>query len=456
MPQTVLENTPAARLDRLPVLGWHRGLTVLVGLGSFFDLYEVFLGGVLAAVLAERWHLDATGKALVIGSAFAGMFVGANLMSALADRIGRRRVFMINLAGYSLLSVVAAFSPNLGFFVVVRFLCGIGIGSELVLVDTYLAEFLPRAVRGRYISWAYVVGFLGVPVAALFGARAVAKQQILGLEGWRWLLIAGGLGALVVLLVRRRLPESPRWLLTHGRAAEAETVVAGLERRAGVTTPAAPPPAVAAATEPERRVPVRSLFGPDHRRRTVMLMILNILQTVGYYGFGTLAPLVLTAKGYTVTSSLGYSALAFCGYPLGALLAVPIMERFERKRLIIGAVIAIAAFGLVFGFAGNVVLIVLAGFLLTVSSNVFSNAYHTYQAEIFPTAVRSTGVGMCYSLSRAVSALLPFLAVPALERFGPVAVFSGSAVIMVLLCLDVGLLGPRTTGRSLEAVSGDD
>ncbi len=181
-----------------------------------------------------------------------------------------------------------------------------------------------------------------------------------------------------------------------------------------------------------------------------MMMIFNVLQTVGYYGFGTLAPLVLASKGYTVTSSLGYSALAFCGYPIGALLAVPIVERLERKYLIIVSVIAIAVLGIVFGFATNTALIVAAGFLLTVASNVFSNAYHVYQAEIFPTSVRTTAVGMCYSLSRAVSAVLPFVAVAALDGFGAVGVFSGSAVVMALLCLNVGVLGPRTTGRSLE------
>ena len=100
---------------------------------------------------------------------FAGMFAGANVMSRLADRIGRRQVFMINLGSYSVLSIIAAFSPDLTFVVVVRFLTGVGIGAYLVLVEDYLAEFLPGRVRGRYISWAYVVGFLGVPVAALIG-----------------------------------------------------------------------------------------------------------------------------------------------------------------------------------------------------------------------------------------------------------------------------------------------
>jgi len=158
---------------------------------------------------------------MVISAGFAGMFVGANLLSIAADRLGRRRIFIINLLVYSLFSLAAAFSPNVETFLVLRFLAGIGLGAELVLVDTYLAEFLPRHARGRYTAWAYTVGFLGVPVAALLGGKLVAAQEIAGIDGWRWLLIAGGLGAVFVLVLRRLLPESPRWLESQGRADEA-------------------------------------------------------------------------------------------------------------------------------------------------------------------------------------------------------------------------------------------
>jgi MFS transporter, putative metabolite:H+ symporter len=454
------------RLEQLPLSGWHRMLTVLVGIGSFFDLYEVFLGGVLASVLAGEWKLSSTGKSVVIASAFLGMFVGANILSSLADRLGRRRVFMINLASYALFSFATAFAPNLPVFVVLRFLSGLGMGAELVLVDTYLAEFLPARSRGRYISWAYVIGFLGVPLAALFGARVVAKADVLGLAGWRWLLIAGGLGTLFVWAVRSRLPESPRWLMVKGREEEAERVVAQIEAKVPNAAPAATAPVAettalaSAATAPAaeaaeqpfvgRNMRFTDMFRGEYRKRTVMLWIFQVLQTVGYYGFGTMAPIVLAAKGYSVTSSLGYAALSYTGYPIGALVAIPLVERFERKTLIVASALGIAGFGLVFGLATSTALIVAAGFLLTVCSNVFSNSYHIYQTEIFPTRLRSTAIGMAYSLSRLASAVLPFVAIAALDRFGAGGVFMGSAVLMGVLCLDVGLLGPRTTGRSLE------
>jgi MFS transporter, putative metabolite:H+ symporter len=383
------------------------------------------------------------------------MFFAANVLSVVADRMGRRQVFILNLLVYSLFSLAAAFSPNVETFLVLRFLAGIGLGAELVLVDTYLAEFIPARVRGRMTAWAYTIGFVGVPLAALLGGKLVVHQHLLGIDGWRWLLVFGGLGAVFVLAVRTMLPESPRWLESRGRHAEARAVVESVVAKVdpGARVPEASSAATSDSGDEARTVAdVLRIAFRDYRKRTVMLVIFQVLQTVAYYGFGTLAPLVLVSKGFEVTQSLGYAALTFAGYPLGSLVSVPLVERFERKFLIIGSALGIAVCGIVFAAATSVPVIVVAGFLLTAVSNVFSNAFHIYQAEIFPTAIRSTASGVCYSLSRATSTVLPFVAVPALAALGPVAVFSGSAVLIVLLCLDVGLLGPRSTGLELEQV----
>lgn len=277
----------------------------------------------------------------MIAAGFLGMFVGANVLSVLADRFGRRRMFMVNLAAYSFFSLLCAFSPNLSWLLALRFLSGLGLGAELVLVDTYLAEFLPRAVRGRYIAHAYTFGFLGVPVAALLGARLVAAHQLLGVEGWRWLLVAGALGAGFLQVMRRQLPESPRWLTVQGRGEEAERIVAGLEERVARESGGSLPSVPEAETVWERKVPLGEMFRGDQRRRTVMWWIFQVLQTVGYYGFGSLAPVVLTAKGHTVTESLLYAALSFCGYPVGSALSIPLIDRIERRTLIIASALGI-------------------------------------------------------------------------------------------------------------------
>ncbi|WP_053163713.1 MFS transporter [Streptomyces noursei] len=442
----------AARLDRLPPSRWHHKVTLLVGIGAFFDLYEIFLGGVLAAVLAEQWGLGPTAKSAVIAAGFLGMFVGANVLSVLADRLGRRRMFLVNLGGYAFFSLAAAAAPDLGWLLALRFLAGLGLGAELVLVDTYLAEFLPRAVRGRYLAHAYTLGFVGVPVAALLGARLVAGHPVLGVDGWRWLLVVGALGAAFIQLMRRHLPESPRWLSVHGRSEEADRIVTDIERRVVAETGISLPSVPDTTDVPERRVPLGAMFRGEQRRRTVMWWIFQVLQTVGYYGFGSLAPVVLTAKGHTVTDSLLYAALSYCGYPLGSALSVPLIDRIERRTLIVAAALGIAGCGLAFGFATATWAIVTFGVLLTMCSNVFSNAFHVYQTEIFPTGLRSSAIGIAYSLSRLTSVVLPFVALGVLADLGAPAVFAGSAVLMVLLCLDVVLLGPRSTGRSLERI----
>jgi putative MFS transporter len=292
-----------------------------------------------------------------------------------------------------------------------------------------------------------------VPLAAFIGAKFVAGEHLL-IDGWRWLLVVGSLGAVIVWTMRRNLPESPRWYEIRGRHDEADRATRRIEDSAreelGVAELPEPEPV---AVAPATGAPIREIFQPPYRRRTVMLYIFQFLQTVGYYGFGTLAPLVLADKGYDIVESLGFSAVIFLGYPLGSALSVPLMERFERKHLIVASALVMGVLGVLFGFGTSTVVIVAAGFLLTATSNVFSNSFHIYQAEIFPTRMRSTAVSTSYSLSRLSGAMLPFISVAALDHLGPTAVFLGSAVVLTVVALGVGLLGPRSTGLNLEKSS---
>lgn len=449
--EPVLTTTVAARMDRLPITSLHRRATVAIGLGLFFDLYEVFLAGVLANVLAKQFHLAGTALSLLVASAFLGMFVGAITLGRMADRLGRRRAFMLSLGVYSAFSFLGAFSVGPAMLVASRFVAGLGIGAEPPISDTYLSDLLPPRQRGRYLAWAYTLAFLGVPLAGFLGHWLVPVAP-LGIDGWRWMFVLGSLGSVIVFALRAGLPESPRWLESVGRTAEAEAVVARFEEQARASGDTLPQPAQAASA-PTQPGEVRDLFVPPYRRRTVMMTILHIFQTWGYYGFGTLAPMVLVAKGHSIVDSLFFSALTYIGYPVGSLLSLPVIERFERKFLVIGGVLAMAVFGLAFGIAAFVPVIVVCGFLYTVVSNVFSNACHIYQAEVFPTSLRATATSGTYSLSRLSSGLMPFILLPLLHSRGAGALFAVVAAALVLVALDVALLGPRTTGRALETVN---
>ncbi|GHO90475.1 MFS transporter [Reticulibacter mediterranei] len=441
----------AARMDRLPVFSLHRKLALILGLGTFFDIYDVFLGGIIGTVLGTLYNLNALEKAAVIGSGFFGMFVGAIVMSSLADHVGRRTMYMVNLFIYSLFSLAAAFAPNVLFVVIFRFLAGIGLGSELPLTDAYMGEMLPKQARGRYTAWAYTVGFLGVPASGFAGKFLVPTNFLI--PGWRWLFILGSLGALIIWFTRRNLPESPRWLEIRNRTEAANTAIESFEQAAMQElklTQLAEPTTPASESESQKHSSFGEMFRGVYTKRTTMLWIFQLFQTVGYYGFGSLASTILIAKGFNIVSTLGYTALIYVGYPFGSLISIPIVERMERKWLIVATAFLMAVFGLSFGFADSVPVLIVSGFLLTTMSNVFSNAYHIYQAEIFPTRIRGSAVGTAYSISRLASAALPFIALPILTTSGPTVFFIGSAIIMGLVCLDVWLLGPRSTGQSLE------
>jgi len=440
----------AARLNRLPPTRIHRQATIIAGIGSFFDLFDIFLAGVLGTVLTQQFHLTRAALPPIIGSSFIGMFFGATLLGRYADRAGRRTAFLLNLGIYSGFTLLGAFSVDLTMLIVTRFLAGIGIGAELPLVDAYLSELLPARHRGRYTAWAYTIGFFGIPAAG-FLARILVPRQPLGIDGWRWMFVAGSLGAAIVWVSRSKLPESPRWLESMGRTAEADAIVSRMEREAEAVGPLAAPEPNEIAQSGHARF--RAIFGPRYRGRTLMLCVFHIFQTVGYYGFGTLVPTVLAAKGYSIVTSLKFTWLTFIGYPVGSALSLPLVERVDRRWPIVGSAALMSVFGLALGYASAPGVILTMGFFYTATSNVFSNALHIFQVEIFPTFARATAAGTAYGLSRLSTGAMPFVLVPVLDRWGPGAMFAVIAAALWIVILDITLFAPKTTGRSLETIS---
>ncbi|MFI2615935.1 MFS transporter [Streptomyces sp. NPDC018584] len=455
-----------ARLDRMPITPTHRSVTAVIGVGLLFDTFENNLSGTIAKVLQDDFAFGATQLKLVLASAFIGQFIGSLVLGKVADRYGRRRAFLINLAIYSGFSLLGAFSPNAAWLIVTRFFAGVGIGAEQSLSDCYLSDVLPAKKRGRFIAWAYTLAFCGVPAVG-FAALWLVPLTPLGIDGWRWLFVIGALGSAVVWVLRRRLIESPRWLATVGREDEADALVSRME--AEVPGGAAPAPTATAepaaepatakktapATETAPATRLRDIFQPHLRRRTVMLWIFCSLSTVGYYGFGTLAPQILAAKGYGIVAGIGFTAVCFLGYPVGSALTVPIIDRFDRKKLVAASAASMVVAGLGFSFAGTPALIMVFGFVYTVCSNIFSNVSHVYLAEQYPTAIRAAASGAAYSLSKLSAAALPFVLLPVLQSYGPGALFGVIAAVMAALATTVLSLGERTTGASVDRAPTD-
>jgi MFS transporter, putative metabolite:H+ symporter len=443
------------RLDRLPVGRVHRKVVVAIGLGLFFEVYEIFLSSTIATALKTEYGLGGTALQLLMASSFLGMFVGAAAFGRIADRLGRRRAFLINLVWFSIWSIVAAFAPNPLMLVGARFMAGIGVGAEYPVADSYLSDVLPKAHRGRLAAWAYTFSFLAVPALG-FLSLSLNDRSVLGFAGWRVLLVVGAIGALCVILLRRGLPESPRWLAGVGRTEEAEAALRMFESDSDTTveTDVDEPDVVDLVWEPvHTESPLARLRLSPYRRRLIMLAVFHLFQPFGYYGFGTLATLVLVARGYDVTSSLLFTAVSFIGYPLGSLLSIPMLKKFERKYLIMASVAVMAVCGLLFATVSVPALIVVFGLLTTAASNMFSNFYHVYQAEIFPSDVRATAVGWTYSVSRLSSAVLPFILIPVLNHYGAPMMFAVVLAALAVTIIVLAPIGPRTTGKSLDEIN---
>ncbi|AHH15757.1 major facilitator superfamily transporter [Nocardia nova SH22a] len=450
MAVTADDGTRPARLDELPIRPVHRKLVALVGMGLFFDLYELFLAGTITGVLKQQLDLSTYQLSGILASAFVGQFLGALVIGRLSDVFGRRRMFMINIGMYAGFTLLGAFSPNVWFLMATRVLAGLGIGAEMTVSDTYLSETMPPQVRGRMIAIAYTIGFCAVPTVG-FLARWLVPLEPFGVDGWRWLFVFGGLGAALVFVARRHMPESPQWEARHRETTGTSNAEAGdvpADQAAGRVV--ADPAAVTAANA-TAKVPFREILRGPNRGRTLLFSAVMILQVFGYYGFGTLAVLVLQHKGFTVVNSLGYLTITYLGYPIGSMLSIPLIERIERKYLVLVSASLMAVFGLIFGFATTVPLILLSGGLFTLASNVFSNALHTYLPESFPTTVRGTASGTTYSLSKLSTAIQPFLLLPLLDNHGPGTVFTVITIALVVMVGLIAVWGPLTGRGPLAA-----
>jgi putative MFS transporter len=450
-----------ARLDRLPGTRHVWLLVTLLSLGGMFELYDLFMtayvipGLVKAGLLANVAVSIFTGPALFVAATFSGLFIGTAAFGYVADKYGRRTIFTYSMLWYCAATLVMAFQ-NSGFGVCLwRLIAGIGIGVELVTIDTYVSELVPKSIRGRAFAFNQAVQFSVVPVVA-FVAYQLVPISPFGFDGWRWVALIGSIGALFVWFIRRAVPESPRWLINQGRLDEAEAVTAAIEAKviADLGGASLPVPASHSVEKAEPSGRFAEIFEPQYRGRTIMLMIFQFFQTFGFYGFAAWVPtLIAQQAGINLGASLLYSFIIAIANPFGPLLAMSFADKFERKWQLVGAACCIAVFGVLFSFQKTMALLVLFGVLITLSNNVLSYSFHNYQAELFPTRIRARAVGFTYSLSRISAVFASFIIAFFLQTAGTKGVFGLIAFAMLMVVLSIGLFGPRTRDLQLEQIS---
>lgn len=455
----------AARLDRLPPSRTVWIMVILISLGGVFEFYDLFFTGYVApgmiqsglfkpeslGVLASLESLKVAGFGTFVFATFAGLWVGALIFGYVADMFGRRAVFTWSLIWYMVCTAIMAFQTTGLALNVWRFIAGIGIGVELVTIDTYISELIPAPERGRAYAVNQVICFAVVPVVA-FLAFIMKGTQPFGLDYWRVVILIGTVGAAVVWVLRRRIPESPRWLARHGREDEAERIVADIERRVSAEKGVQLPPPQPAAPEKEGRGSLKEIFGPLYLKRTVILSIFNMAQVIGFYGFAAWVPTLLVSRGIHVTKGLEYAFIVAIANPFGPLLGTFFADKIERKTQICGGLITMAVVIVIFSQSSSPALLILLGVLFTLASNIMSYAYHGYQAELYPTRIRARAVGFVYSWSRIAAAFAGLAIGILLQKYGVpgVAIFIGASMVVGIVMI---LLGPSTTGLTLEKIS---
>jgi putative MFS transporter len=452
----------SARIDRLPVTRHTWMLVLLISLGGFFEVYDLIFTGYIAPGMVKSGLLQTTtqaffgmtGIAAFIAATFAGLFVGTFGLGWMPDRYGRRAVFTFSLLWYSVSSAIMALQTTPDGLLLWRFLTGIGVGVEIITIDTYVTEIVPQYIRGRAIAFNQVVMFAAAPVAAILSWWLVPRTAF-GLDGWRVVVLAGSAGALIVWFIRRRVPESPRWLADHGRDAESERVMTKMEsiiaRQSGGLPLA--PVEIPSAQPVEHRASLSDLWKAPYRSRLIVLTVFNFFQAIGYHGFVNWVPTLLMGQGVTVTRSLMYSFIIAFALPAGPLLAMLYADRIQRKYLIVGSALAISAFGIVFGQMTTTIPLIICGILISLSTQTLSVSCHAYQSELFPTALRGRASGIVYSASRIGAMLSGFFIAALLRDFGVSGVFIGITGAMIAVAISIGGFGPKTNGIRLEQLN---
>ncbi|WP_206171249.1 MFS transporter [Trinickia terrae] len=440
-------------------------MVILISLGGVFEFYDLFFTGYVAPGMVESGlfkpqslgifgslsTLAVAGFGTFVFSTFAGLWIGALIFGSVADRFGRRFIFTWSLVWYMVCTIIMAFQTSGMWINIWRIVAGIGIGVELVTIDSYISELIPSAERGRAYAVNQFITFSIVPVIA-FLAWALKGTQPFGLEYWRVVILIGSVGALAVWFIRRRVPESPRWLARRGKIDEAERIIADIESRVAREKGITLPPAQVAAEEKEGRGSFAEIFGPLYLKRTIILSIFNMAQVIGFYGFAAWVPTLLIHRGVHVTASLGYAFVIAIANPFGPLLGTWFADKFERKTQICTALFVMGVVIALFSQASDPTILIILGVLFTLASNIMSYAYHGYQAELYPTRVRARAVGFVYSWSRIAAAFAGLAIGVLLHNYGVpgVAVFIGASMVVAICMI---LLGPSTRGRALESIN---
>jgi MFS family permease len=467
--EAIVESDTAARLDRLPWGRFHTLVVVALGVTWILDGLEVTLAGALAGALKESPTLKFTNADVGLASSayLAGAVMGALLFGWLTDRLGRKKLFFITVAVYMLATAATAFSWNVASFVLFRFITGAGIGGEYTAINSTIQELVPARVRGwtdLAINGSFWIG------AALGAGGSIVLLDPANIDpnlGWRLAFLIGATLALVIFFMRFWVPESPRWLMTHGHAREADAVVAGIEERIrsdGLTIPEGDVPRVRLRTRRHTALSevARTLF-VVHRGRTLVGLALMSAQAFFYNAIFFTYALILTDFYGIAAGQVGWYLLPFAlGNFLGPLLLGRLFDTIGRRPMITatyaisGVLLAVSGYGFMLGALTAQTQTIAWMVIFFFASAAASSAYLTV-SETFPLEIRALAIAFFYAIGTGIGGVIgPFLFGMLIDTGSRASVFAGyllGAVLMIVAAAVEWRWGIAAERKSLEAVT---
>lgn len=408
----------------------------LVAFGEFIDGYDLLCMGAALLFLGPQFHLDGATKGWLAAIAFIGTAVGLVVFGDLADRLGRKIIFVINLVFFVAAAIGSAFVTDIWQLMIARFLIGIAVGMDIPTSQSFLAEIAPGARRGRIAGSLPNMMWLSGAIASILIAMAI--KPFAGEETWRWLFGLAAVPALAVLIARQFLPESPRWLIAQGRVDEARDImnVLGL-----------PVPAVKQRVKRE----YRALFSGGGLRRLVSVSAFFALQAFGGAVATIAGPLVFSTAGFRVDQSLYFALGGFVTGLIAVMLGALVIDRVNRRKM--GVLTCLGAFvcGLGIATLGQTNVYVLFGLFVTYSMIVWFGPgvlSWVWSSEVFPTELRGLGSGIAQCATRLAIALNLILAPTLVTRFGTRAIAIYASVYVI--CAIIVACSPFFNSTNLE------
>jgi len=435
--------TAGMRLDRLPIVSFHRRILWLLSFIFFFELGDLNTFAFAAPAVRQAWGLDIATIGRIVAATFVGMFIGATTGGWFSDRVGRKRALIVTTLWYSGFSLLNAFALGPTGLFITRLLTGVGLSAMTVVGITYISEMFPADKRGTYQGWIMTVGLCGIPATAYVARYCVPLAP----WGWRLVFVWGSLGILFPLFASK-LEESPLWYESNHELTKADEVLDRLEAAAQAE----------AGSLPQMRDRVRldqqdggfkALFSRWNFPRVALFLVAWIGQTLGFYGFTAWVPTLLVAHGFSLVQSLAWSSVMSLGAVPGALIAALVSDRWNRRWWVTIVALLIAACGLTYGLSFRKEIIMVFGFLVTMLIQTFAPLLYAYTAECFPTAIRNSATGLTYGVGRLANAFGPFAVAALYAHYGYASVFVYIAASWVVVALAIGGFGPLTRGKIL-------